>query len=472
MIGTRFRSGKDVHQSETGVAERSAKRALDRGHFADPPDRAAERAPKLETCLTPHEKAETLDNSVGAGSRNSIAMRAIFLSYRRDDSEGEAGRLFDDLAGHFGEDSVFMDVAAIEAGRDFRKAIDESVATCGVLLAVIGREWTEAKNEVGQRRLDDPSDFVRLETASALKRDIPVIPVLVHNAKMPRADQLPDDLKELAYRNGVELSHARWNSDVQLLIKALRPHVEDPKNVAGREPSTRVSEETKVPQVETGATSAAGKKSLWIILALVVLIAGASTVLMPRILTFRSAGDKATVQRAAEQKALAEKEGGNRAAPETPPALSTAGASAATQDAWRYCRKCHLMFYDGYPDKGRCAAGDGHLAQGFNFILPYDVPETPLAQSAWRYCEKCHAMFFDGFADKGVCAGGGGHVAEGFRFVLPHDVPPRGAVQAAWRYCEKCHAMFFDGYSDKGRCPAGGGHTAAGFDFVLGYHGI
>jgi hypothetical protein len=113
----------------------------------------------------------------------SLAVRAIFISYRRDDSEGEAGRLFDDLVKHFGEASVFIDVAGIEVGRDFRKAIDESVASCGVLLAVIGRSWPEAKNETGQWRLDDPSDFVRLETASALKRDIPVIPVLVHGAK-------------------------------------------------------------------------------------------------------------------------------------------------------------------------------------------------------------------------------------------------------------------------------------------------
>ena len=110
-------------------------------------------------------------------------MRAIFVSYRRDDSEGEAGRLFDDLVNHFGEDSVFLDVAAIEVGRDFRKVIDDSVATCGVLLAIIGKEWIDSKNEAGQRRLDDPSDFVRLETASALRRDIPVVPVLVHDAK-------------------------------------------------------------------------------------------------------------------------------------------------------------------------------------------------------------------------------------------------------------------------------------------------
>ncbi len=194
-------------------------------------------------------------------------MRAIFVSYRRDDSEGEAGRLFDDLVAIFGENSVFMDVAAIEAGRDFRKVIDESVATCGVLLAVIGKGWIDAKNEAGQRRLDDPSDFVRLETASALKRDIAVIPVLVHDARMPRPEELPDDLKDLAYRNGVALTHPRWSSDLQLLVKALRPHVEAPENVAGsssqaeagaaaaRRSTVTVSNEMKVPEAKTGTSS-------------------------------------------------------------------------------------------------------------------------------------------------------------------------------------------------------------------------
>ena len=90
-------------------------------------------------------------------------MRAIFISYRRDDAEGQAGRLYNDLTKHFGNDAVFMDVAAIEAGRDFRRAIDEHVASCGVLLAIIGKNWLTAKNESGARRLDDPMDFVRLE---------------------------------------------------------------------------------------------------------------------------------------------------------------------------------------------------------------------------------------------------------------------------------------------------------------------
>lgn len=121
-----------------------------------------------------------------------------------------------------------MDVVAIEVGRDFRKAIDESVANCSVLLALIGQVWLETTDAAGQRRLEDPSDFVRIELASALRRDIPVVPVLVRGAKMPHVDRLPEDLKELAFRNAVELTHARWKSDVQVLIRALRPYIDVP----------------------------------------------------------------------------------------------------------------------------------------------------------------------------------------------------------------------------------------------------
>jgi len=153
--------------------------------------------------------------------------RAIFISYRRDDSEGEAGRLYDDLVRAYGDDSVFMDVSAIAPGLDFRKAIDDNVATCGVLLAVIGPTWATVTDAQGARRLDNANDFVRLEIASALERKIPVIPVLVHDAKMPALDALPDDLKDLRYRNSVELTHARWNSDVALLTAALKSYVSE-----------------------------------------------------------------------------------------------------------------------------------------------------------------------------------------------------------------------------------------------------
>jgi hypothetical protein len=172
--------------------------------------------------------------------------------------------LFDDLSSHFGSESVFMDVSAIEPGRDFRKAIDQSVTTCSVLLAIIGQEWLDLKDAAGRRRLEDPNDFVRLEIASALRRDIPLIPVLVRGAKMPEPDRLPPDLKELVYRNAVELTHARWKSDVQLLIRALCPYLDvRPASQTGRlavesphaAPAEGTATRAPVPRLDTTVTA-------------------------------------------------------------------------------------------------------------------------------------------------------------------------------------------------------------------------
>jgi hypothetical protein len=160
---------------------------------------------------------------------------AIFISYRRSDSQGESGRLFDDLIRQFGKDAVFMDVVGIDAGRDFRRAIDDSVQSCSVVLAMLGPLWLEAGDEQGSRRLDDETDYVRLEIAAALRRDIPVVPVLLRGAKMPRSEQLPGEIADLAYRNAVELTHARWKSDMQVLLKALRPMVSDSAAAARHE---------------------------------------------------------------------------------------------------------------------------------------------------------------------------------------------------------------------------------------------
>ncbi|MFN7982494.1 MAG: hypothetical protein U0Q11_11595 [Vicinamibacterales bacterium] len=139
----------------------------------------------------------------------------------------------------------------------------------------------------------------------------------------------------------------------------------------------------------------------------------------------------------------------------------------STQSSWRYCQKCHAVFYNGYPEKGNCSAGGGHEAKGFNFALPYEVDAAGHNQEGWRYCRKCHVMFYDGHPEKGTCVSGGGHEAQGFNFALPHDIAATGTAQDGWRYCQKCHAMFYDGYSDKGRCAAGGGHDADGLRFVL-----
>jgi hypothetical protein len=232
-------------------------------------------------------------------------MRAIFISYRREDAEGQAGRLYDDLASHFGEDTVFMDVAGIAPGRDFRRVIDEHVATCGVLLAMIGKSWIDAKDETGRRRLEDPMDFVRLETASALKRDIAVVPVLVHGARMPRAEQLPEDLAELAYRNGVELTHARWDSDVQVLIKALSPYVESLQAGAGGAQKTQATQ----PGAETRPDSAApptaappAKKSLAMIVAASL---AAMALAFGGYRIYQYTAEKAELARIAEQEKIA-----------------------------------------------------------------------------------------------------------------------------------------------------------------------
>jgi RNase P subunit RPR2 len=137
------------------------------------------------------------------------------------------------------------------------------------------------------------------------------------------------------------------------------------------------------------------------------------------------------------------------------------------QGNWRYCQNCHSMFYNGFSAAGVCVGGGGHVAAGFNFDLPHDIPPTVSTQEQWRYCKNCFVMFFNGDTDKGTCATGGGHVADGYVFVLPHDITSTTSNQDQWRYCNKCHTLFYDGYSDKGLCALGGGHVADGFNFVL-----
>ena len=132
-------------------------------------------------------------------------MHEIFISYRRKDSSDITGRIFDHLKARYGQASLFKDVDNIPLGVDFRKVIDDAVSTCKVLLAVIGDDWLESRDSSGQRRIDQDHDFVRVEIESALKRNIPVIPVLVEGQSMPTDKDLPDSLKELAFRNATKV---------------------------------------------------------------------------------------------------------------------------------------------------------------------------------------------------------------------------------------------------------------------------
>lgn len=148
-------------------------------------------------------------------------MPGVFISYRREDSSGYAGRLFDILSGHFGRQNTFMDLDTIQGGDDFAVVIEQKISTSDVLVAVIGVHWLTIADEQGKRRLDNPRDFVRLEIASALKRGIRVIPVLVGGAVMPRAEDLPPDLSPLSERQAIEVRDTHFHSDAEQLIGIL-----------------------------------------------------------------------------------------------------------------------------------------------------------------------------------------------------------------------------------------------------------
>ena len=151
----------------------------------------------------------------------TLQIGRIFISYRRADSAGYAGRIYDRLTAHFGEDAVFMDVDTIEAGVDFVEVLQNAVQSCDVLVALIGRRWLDGKDANGKRRLDNPEDFVRIEIAAALERDIRVIPVLVDGVSMPYSTQLPENIKSLARRNALQVDHHSFNADARRLISQL-----------------------------------------------------------------------------------------------------------------------------------------------------------------------------------------------------------------------------------------------------------
>ena len=188
----------------------------------------------------------------------------IFICYRRDDSAGHAGRLYDRLAAHFGEEQIFMDLDQIEPGEDFVQVIEKAVGSCKVLLAVIGRSWLTSSDGAGHR-IDNSNDYVRLEITSALARNIHLIPVLVQGAQMPRPEDLSQDLRPLLRRNAVELSDLRWKRDVSQLVDALEKIIARPlepqraatlasRSTAGGTSGVPSSEATRTRSKPLGAT--------------------------------------------------------------------------------------------------------------------------------------------------------------------------------------------------------------------------
>lgn len=148
---------------------------------------------------------------------------SIFICYRRGDSGGHAGRLRDQLAERFGDSRIFRDIERLPVGEDFVDAITRTLDHCRVMLVVIGRDWLTATDKHGLRRIDDPSDPVRLEIVTALRKSpaATVIPVLVQGAQMPEAEELPDDLRPLARRGASIAPDELWQPSTDRLVTAL-----------------------------------------------------------------------------------------------------------------------------------------------------------------------------------------------------------------------------------------------------------
>jgi hypothetical protein len=150
-------------------------------------------------------------------------MTRIAISYRRDDSAGITGRIFDRLVNRYGADSVFRDVDNIPLGVDFREHINTVLAQTDVTLVVVGKRWFGPLPR-RRRRIDDPADPVRVEVETALRNGMPVVPVLVEGGAMPNVDQLPDSLKEFVYRNGLEVAPGRdFDQHIERLIRSMEP---------------------------------------------------------------------------------------------------------------------------------------------------------------------------------------------------------------------------------------------------------
>jgi hypothetical protein len=114
-----------------------------------------------------------------------------------------------------------MDVEGIEPGLDFTKVIDHHVGACDYFLCLIGRDWLDARDQSGARRLDDKNDFVRIEIEAALRRDVRVIPLLIDGAGMPPSEALPGNLRPLSRRNAVRLSHESFSADTDGVINTI-----------------------------------------------------------------------------------------------------------------------------------------------------------------------------------------------------------------------------------------------------------
>lgn len=198
-----------------------------------------------------------------------VAPGRIFISYRRAETAYPTGWLYERLVKHFGREDVVRDIDSIDPGDDFVDFIGRAVASCDVMLAVIGPRWTSITDDDGRRRLDDTDDFVRREIEAALERGIRVIPILVDGATMPRAEQLPTPMAKLTRRQALELSPHRFQSETDRLLRVLDRTISEerhgvrPRNRAGSQPNRPWNvplQTTRCPNLRHGVDRRTGRR--------------------------------------------------------------------------------------------------------------------------------------------------------------------------------------------------------------------
>lgn len=265
---------------------------------------------------------------------------AMFISYRRDDTAGHVGRLYDALAARYGSQQIFVDIDHIGPGEDFVRALDDAVAKSMVMLVVMGKRWVV--DESGYSRLQNPNDFVRLEVVAALHRGLRVIPVLVQGAPMPSTRDLPRDLHDLTTRNAFELSDLRWKEDSKRLMGELDRIIKSLYRPKKREPKEQ--------------SPAAPKWVKWVVGA--ALLVGAAGYAKSRV---KPVADGAYFRA-----------GNPNPEPPAPPENVAYNGTSAKTDARRWRGDAQLVWVDIQQTSTPTATGARPFAVLYQFVSPQD----------------------------------------------------------------------------------------------------
>ena len=146
----------------------------------------------------------------------------IFINYRRDTGVRDAQLLHEKLKAIFSASQLFIDLEGLDGGVNWMHELQRQVAASDVMVALIGKGWLDARNKQGERRLDERNDFVRFEISEALRREIPVLPVLIDDAEMPKPDQLPQELVLLTYLQAMPLRTISFAQDSTRIAAAIK----------------------------------------------------------------------------------------------------------------------------------------------------------------------------------------------------------------------------------------------------------